>query len=793
MIRTSLALLTLLTLAAPVRGQSMRTGTVEPALAGFGATVAVSGDQVLVAEPNDVRAPGAVYVYAKRNGAWTETARLTAENPVRGDLFGSSVATAGNRLIVGSTAHGDRGAAYVFEKSGDEWRRIGTLTAGVPGDSLGAAVAIAGDLALVGAGGADSSRGAVYVFRADGAGRWSEAGRIAAPEGTIPDDRFADALALAGGSAAIAATRADSGRGAIYLYGGSEWARQGRIAPDSLTANARFGSSMAVGDGVVLVGAPGMSGFRGAVFAYRPEGGSWSELGRIPFEGTPQERFGTSIAIGDEEAWIGAPGADRFAGTVYSLAAGASGAWGTTPVKLALMDSLPQGGAFGGSIAVGDEVAATGLPGVDYGMGAASIFERSGGGWTLANRMESEPEGLDAIVGGPQSCDDGKAGEFSCSQVDLVSFLPVSAVGGGRGVRLAGIWGWTDPTTGKEYALLGRMDGTSFVDISDPANPVYVGDLPKTAQSQGAIWREIKVYADHAFIVADGAGAHGMQVFDLTRLRDVQNAPVTFTVDAQYDRIQSAHNIVINEDSGFAYATGANGGTETCGGGLHMIDIRDPKSPTFVGCFSDPTTGRQRTGYSHDALCVTYRGPDEEYEGREICFGSNETALSIADVTVKQTPIAVAMAEYPNVGYTHQAWLTEDQHYLFMDDELDELNGLVDHTRTLVWDVSDLDDPVLVKEYFNPNTTAIDHNLYIKGDKMYQSNYVAGLRILDIQNPTEPQEVGFFDTVPFGDDGIRFDGSWSNYPYFESGIIAVTSMSEGLFLLRYREADRPIS
>ncbi len=791
MIRTRLALLILLASAAPAWSQSMRTGAVEPALVGFGVSVAVSGDQVLVAEPNDVRAPGAVYVYAKRNGAWTEAARLTAENPVRGDLFGSSVATAGNRLIVGSTAHGDRGAAFVFEKSGDEWRRIGTLTAGAPGDSLGAAVAIAGDLALVGAGGADSSRGAVYVFRADG-GRWSEAGRIPAPEGTIPDDRFADALAIAGGSAAIAATRADSGRGAIYLYGGSGWARQGRIAPDSLTANARFGSSMAVGDGVVLVGAPGMSGFRGAVFAYRPEGGSWSELGRIPFEGTPQERFGTSIAIGDEEAWIGAPGADRFAGTVYSLAPGTSG-WGTNPVKLALMDSLPQGGAFGGSIAVGDEVAATGLPGADYGMGAASIFERSGAGWTLANRMESEPQGLEAIVGGPQSCDDGKVGEFSCSQVDLVSFLPVSAVGGGRGVRLAGVWGWTDPVTGKEYALLGRMDGTSFIDISDPANPVYVGDLPKTAQSPGAIWREIKVYADHAFIVADGAGAHGMQVFDLTRLRDVRNAPVTFTVDVQYDHIQSAHNIVINEDSGYAYATGANGGTETCGGGLHMIDIRDPKHPTFVGCFSDPTTGRQKTGYSHDALCVTYRGPDEDYQGREICFGSNETALSIADVTVKQTPIAVAMAEYPNVGYTHQAWLTEDQHYLFMDDELDELNGLVDHTRTLVWDVSDLDDPVLVKEYFNPNTTAIDHNLYIKGDKMYQSNYVAGLRVLDIQNPTEPREVGFFDTVPFGDDGIRFDGSWSNYPYFESGIIAVTSMSEGLFLLRYREADRPIS
>jgi len=309
----------------------------------------------------------------------------------------------------------------------------------------------------------------------------------------------------------------------------------------------------------------------------------------------------------------------------------------------------------------------------------------------------------------------------------------------------------------------------------------------------GAIWREIKVYKDHAYIVADGAGAHGMQVFDLTRLREVPNAPATFTVDAHYTRIQSAHNIVINEDSGFAYATGSNGGDDTCGGGLHMIDIRDPENPQFVGCFADPSTGRQKTGYTHDAQCVTYRGPDEEHRGREICLNSNETALSIADVTDKQNPVALAMAEYPNVGYTHQGWLTEDQRYLFMDDELDEMNGLVENTRTLVWDLSDLDDPVLMTEYFNPNTRAIDHNLYIKGDKMYQSNYVAGLRVIDVANPGEPREVGFFDTVPFGDDGPRFDGTWSNYPFFESGIIAVTSMSEGLFLLRYREADRPIS
>ena len=80
----------------------------------------------------------------------------------------------------------------------------------------------------------------------------------------------------------------------------------------AMAANARFGSSLAVRDGVALVGAPGANGFRGTVYAYRTEGGEWTEMGAVPFEGTPQERFGTSIAFAGDGAWIGAPGAERF-------------------------------------------------------------------------------------------------------------------------------------------------------------------------------------------------------------------------------------------------------------------------------------------------------------------------------------------------------------------------------------------------------------------------------------------------------------------------------------------------
>jgi choice-of-anchor B domain-containing protein len=372
-----------------------------------------------------------------------------------------------------------------------------------------------------------------------------------------------------------------------------------------------------------------------------------------------------------------------------------------------------------------------------------------------------------------------------------MSFLPVSAIGGGRGIEVNDTWGWTDPQTGKEWALVGRYDGTSFIDISNPINPVYVGNLPLHEGARPNIWRDIKVYKDHAYIVSDGAGPHGMQVFDLTRLRGIPAAelPRTFTEDVHYDRIASSHNIVINEATGFAYAVGVNSGGETCGGGLHMIDIREPKQPRFAGCFQDMQTGNQRTGYSHDAQCVTYHGPDEKYRNREICFGSNETALSIADVTDRANPVALSRASYPDVQYSHQGWLTPDQRYFYMNDEGDEVGGVAPRTRTIIWDVSDLDDPQ-VAGMFMGETAASDHNLYIVGDTMYQSNYSSGLRIIDISDRNNPREIGFFDSVPTGNNEAGFTGSWSNYPYFRSGAIIFTSIGEGLFIVKTR---RPIS
>jgi len=211
-----------------------------------------------------------------------------------------------------------------------------------------------------------------------------------------------------------------------------------------------------------------------------------------------------------------------------------------------------------------------------------------------------------------------------------------------------------------------------------------------------------------------------------------------------------------------------------------MIDLADPLNPKFAGCFADTRTGRGGNGVTHDAQCVNYHGP-------EICLSFNGTAVSIADVTDKDDPKVISLGEYPNVGYTHQGWLTEDHRYFYLNDEGDETTGLVEHTRTLIFDLTDLDEPVVANEYFAVDD-AIDHNLYVKGNYVYETNYQAGLHILDITNPTEPVEVGYFDTVPYGpNDNSPVLGAWSNYPFFRSGLIIVTSGQEGLFVLRKKQ------
>ncbi len=400
-------------------------------------------------------------------------------------------------------------------------------------------------------------------------------------------------------------------------------------------------------------------------------------------------------------------------------------------------------------------------------------------------------------------CTGGMAGIFPCHKVDLASFLPLPDI---DATFINDVWGWEDSQSGMQVAIVGSFEGTAFIDVTDGSNPVYMGTLPTPTDpdDNGNIWGDIRVYEDTAYIVSEAfdfstydpvTGAldgFGIQVVDLTQFRGA-TGPITVTETNRLDDITQAHNVSLNEDTGRLYVVGSVYGIENeCAtpnpgfpvlngtGGAIVYDVAtDPSNPTVIGCLDND-------GYTHDIQCVTYSGPDADYRGREICIGSNEDTVTIYDATDPQNPTLVDKLEYDTAAYTHQGWLSEDQSYFFLGDELDELDGTVSERTTYIWDFTDLDDAELIGVHSDGNTS-IDHNMFVHEGLLFQSNYTSGLWIYDAWKADKGRVKmrGYFDVFP-ADDRTEFFGTWGNYPYFGDGKVVVTSSDEGVFVLQSR-------
>ncbi len=365
--------------------------------------------------------------------------------------------------------------------------------------------------------------------------------------------------------------------------------------------------------------------------------------------------------------------------------------------------------------------------------------------------------------------------------IRMLSNLPLSSIGGGAG---ASLYGWVDPQSRREYALMGRSNGTAIVDITIPAFPKYVANVPIQAGTAATSWREPKVIGNTMYVGVDGTSA-GMQIVDLTRVRAYAGTTLTLNPDALYTGLTKIHTLSISKGTNYLYAEGSN----LASGGVRVLDVTNPLAPVVAASWSTD-------GYTHENQVVAYNGPDVAYRGHEISFSSNGRSstptanrFSIVDVTNKSAVVRLSSKGYSASGYTHQGWLTDDQKYFLMNDELDEKNGLTaGHTRTHFWDVSDLDNPVY-KGFYTHEGGSIDHNLYIKDRLVYMSNYTSGVHVFALDNlaSTNPDdwmhEVGSFDTY-LPDDSATFNGTWNNYPFFPSGNIAVSDINGGLFVLK---------
>jgi choice-of-anchor B domain-containing protein len=284
--------------------------------------------------------------------------------------------------------------------------------------------------------------------------------------------------------------------------------------------------------------------------------------------------------------------------------------------------------------------------------------------------------------------------------------------------------------------------------------------------------------------VSDRNGSHGLQIFDLKRLRGASHGQ-KFTPDRTYRGIKNAHNIAIHDR--YVYVVGAlkMDGLDSrtlANGGLHILDVRNPLRPVPVGAY-------RKDGYIHDTQVVKYKGPDRKWSGKTIAFNSAADSFSIVSLESKKKPFRISASAYADAGFIHQGWLSEDHRFFFANDSKDEINAEgKNKPRMRIWDVRRLKRPRYLG-FYEGNEASVDHNLYVKDDLIYQANYSSGLRVVRMQesggkdSSLQLEEVAYIDTYPQRKNAEIQAGAWSAYPYFDDKLIVGDTLN-GLFVAK---------
>ena len=343
-----------------------------------------------------------------------QQAQLTASDPAEADTLGRSVSLAGDTSLVGAPDHGasgldGAGAVYVSTRTGEDWAQQAQLLAvdAASWDAFGAAVAISGDTALVGApdraNGTDDEAGAAYVFtRTDGV--WTQQAKLIASDASALD-AFGASVALSGDSAVIGApyhtVSGDVEAGAAYVFtrSGATWTQQAELTAAAPEPADWLGTSVAVDGDSALIGADGHGA--GAAYVFNRSGAAWSQQDVLQGTGAVNgDSFGASVALHGDVALVGSPAHDVSgapgAGAAYVFAR--SGAVWTQQEELD-ETSPAADDSFGSSVSLTAGTALVGAEGRDsFGLkdaGAAYTFVSTGGAWS----QEAELTATDAAAG----------------------------------------------------------------------------------------------------------------------------------------------------------------------------------------------------------------------------------------------------------------------------------------------------------------------------------------------------------------------------------------------------------
>jgi len=399
------------------------------------------------------------------------------------------------------------------------------------------------------------------------------------------------------------------------------------------------------------------------------------------------------------------------------------------------------------------------------------------------------------------------------------------------------LWGWTS-LSGEEYALATNSGGIAIVRVTDPENPEFLGKIQSQAPGNfGNIWGDPATFGNYAYFVTEIVGS-AIVIVNLSFLDglsaasspdDILPVPTVFWSGGGY---LGSHNIHINETSGFAYVAGVrlDGASNACGNSAPprfntlILDLNfDPANPDVAACL-------ENVG-EHDFYVVDYTGPDTDHQGAEIAFvfdGRDRTGAAIGgfteiwDVSDKNNIVQLARFRLPGLVFSHNGWTTDEQDFLFMGDEIDELvladwafapiftQPVADPTNkpqtgTYIVDISDLDNPVFAQRY-EDGTVGLDHNFVVEDNKLIIASYTSGTRVLQIDRDSSnnisltPHAV--MDTEPRLQEntlnikqeenfGSAFLGQWGIYAFPDSDTIIASDINNGLMVMRL--SDSPCS
>ena len=326
------------------------------------------------------------------------------------------------------------------------------------------------------------------------------------------------------------------------------------------------------------------------------------------------------------------------------------------------------------------------------------------------------------------------------------------------------IWGWHNDSTGKEYAIMGVADGTFFFDVTN-VDSCYKTDYIE-AKDRAEIHRDYKSYENYVYMVAD-EGNNSLQIYDMSTLPD----SVTLVYDDD-EFVQNSHNIYIEEGILYLVSPRAPGDDPT---GIRMLDLTiDPTKPTLIADFYLPSDGSQGS-HIHDL----YVKNDKAY-----CSNGN-SGFFIYDATDKANWTTIATIEtYPEKGYNHNSWMSEDCSTIFFTDETWGM-GIKSY------DITDLEN-ITLNKIFKTDSGAIAHNVLVHGNMLYVSYYHDGVVVYDITDPANPILAASYDTFEEQNGYDNYQGAWGVYPYLPSGTILVSDFENGLFVLTMDSSIIPV-